>query len=276
MSLQTISKLLFSQEQVADNASAIYEAVLQGSPHLRRGNFEKLSSVDLAFLFRHYDERVFTGLLQNTLEEADATPIRFRSSRRLTKNAGYTKQIKRDTPTGRRVSYEIAIAADMLLQAFNEDHREITVNGVACADRLQAMQRVFEHELIHLVEFLFWETSSCRQDRFQSLVHGIFGHTEYTHRLITRTERARAIHGIGVGERVSFSFEGSRLTGVVNRITKRATVLVESKNGQPYSNGKSYAKYYVPLDALRRVEGRNTRIGLLREQSEQGLFMELA
>ena len=144
----------------------------------------------------------------------------------------------------------------MLFQAFNEDHREITVNGMVCTDRLQAMQRVFEHELIHLVELMFWGTSSCRQDRFQSLARRIFGHTEYTHRLITRTERARALHGIGVGERVSFSFEGSRLTGVVNRITKRATVLVESENGQPYSNGKRYAKYYVPLEALRRVEGR--------------------
>ena len=129
MSRQTISKLLFSQQQVAGNASAIYEAVLQGSPNLRRGNFERLSSADLAFLFRQYDERVFTGLLQNKLEEADATPIRFRPSGRLTKNGGYTKQIKRDTPKGRRVSYEIAIAADMLFQAFNEDHREITVNG---------------------------------------------------------------------------------------------------------------------------------------------------
>lgn len=256
LSRQTISKLLFSQEQVAGNASAIYEAVLQGSPHIRRGNFEELRSADLAFLFRHYDERVFTGLLQKKLEEADATPIRFRPSRRLTKNGGYTKQIERDTPKGRRVSYEIAIAADMLFQAFNEDHREITVNGLVCMDRLQAMQRVFEHELIHLVELLFWGTSSCRQDRFQSLARRIFGHTEYTHRLITRTERARALYGIGVGERVSFSFEGSRRTGVVNRITRRATVLVESENGQRYSNGKSYAKYYVPLEALRRVEGR--------------------
>ncbi len=75
MSRQTISKLLFSQEQVAGNDSAIYEAVLQGSPNLRRGNFEMLSSSDLAFLFRHYDERVFTGLLQNKLEEAAGTPL---------------------------------------------------------------------------------------------------------------------------------------------------------------------------------------------------------
>ncbi len=75
MSRQTISKLLFSQQQVAGNASAIYEAVLQGSTHLRRGNFEKIKSSDLAFLFRHDDERVFTGLLQNNLEQAADTPL---------------------------------------------------------------------------------------------------------------------------------------------------------------------------------------------------------
>jgi len=53
---------------------------------------------------------------------------------------------------------------------------------------------------------------------------------------------------------VRFRFDGVERTGVVNRISKRATVLVEDGNGVPYSNGKRYAKFYVPVQILEAVE----------------------
>jgi hypothetical protein len=45
-------------------------------------------------------------------------------------------------------------------------------------------------------------------------------------------------------------FEGKRLEGRVNRITTRATVLVEDAEGQPFSDGRRYKTYYVPLPLL--------------------------
>jgi len=58
-------------------------------------------------------------------------------------------------------------------------------------------------------------------------------HRAHTHRLITRRERA-AQSGIRVGSRVTFLLTGG-VTGRVNRLTKRATVLVEDAkaNGFP-------------------------------------------
>jgi len=44
-----------------------------------------------------------------------------------------------------------------------------------------------------------------------------------------------------------------RHEGTVNRITKRATVLVEDPEGEPYSDGKRYRKYLVPLQLLTRA-----------------------
>jgi hypothetical protein len=38
--------------------------------------------------------------------------------------------------------------------------------------------------------------------------------------------------------------------GRVNRITKRATVLVEDPDGVKYSNGLRYRTYYVPIACL--------------------------
>ena len=53
--------------------------------------------------------------------------------------------------------------------------------------------------------------------------------------------------------KVSFKIDGRALTGIVNRVTKRATVLVEDDEGRLYSDNKRYLKYYVPLSMLEVV-----------------------
>jgi hypothetical protein len=58
--------------------------------------------------------------------------------------------------------------------------------------------------------------------------------------------------GISLGDTVVFIAEGKQFTGVVNRITKRATVLVADPGGTKYTDGKRYSKFYVPLNMLRR------------------------
>jgi len=45
-----------------------------------------------------------------------------------------------------------------------------------------------------------------------------------------------------------------RHVGRVNRITRRATVLVENPHGALYSAGKRYRTYYVPLPMLNKVK----------------------
>jgi hypothetical protein len=66
-------------------------------------------------------------------------------------------------------------------------------------------------------------------------------------------EHAAVRHGIKVGSMVEFQFEGRRLVGRVNRLNKRATVLVEDADGLPYSDGKRYQKFYVPVGWVRNV-----------------------
>jgi hypothetical protein len=66
---------------------------------------------------------------------------------------------------------------------------------------------------------------------------------------VTRGERA-ANAGIRTGTRVRFLFEGRGVEGRVNRITSRATVLVEDAEGQLFSDGRRYKTYYVPLPLL--------------------------
>ena len=56
-----------------------------------------------------------------------------------------------------------------------------------------------------------------------------FGHTENKHKLITPKERAIVKYGVKPGMTVRFRFDGEEREGVVNRINKRATVLVEDR-----------------------------------------------
>jgi hypothetical protein len=158
-------------------------------------------------------------------------------------------------PRGRRrlSTYEIAVSTHLLFANFRDGHEGAEVNGCRCRDRLEALLRVFEHELVHLVELLVAGKSSCRAAPFRDLAGRLFGHTGVTHRLVTVREKALAERGLKVGDRVAFSVDGARQAGFVNRITKRATVLVENPTGARYSDGKSYLKFYVPLARLEKL-----------------------
>ena len=45
----------------------------------------------------------------------------------------------------REVNYEIAIGSSMLFEGFGTVNRRISVCGLACENRLEALQRIFEH-----------------------------------------------------------------------------------------------------------------------------------
>jgi hypothetical protein len=237
------------RDDITHRVQEIYERLLKSSPALDLGNFTTIHTSDLESLFKLYDERFFENGLRSTLGN---DPVSFRFSRRMTRSGGTTSRRKMRSPQGDAAwqEYEIAISVTLLFNTFHDGDRTVVMSGIECHDRLQALQRVFEHELVHLAELLIWGVSSCSRDRFQSIAYRFFNHTHHKHQLITPRERAMTQHGIRTGDRVSFDFEGQRHTGIVNRITKRATVLVEDADGRQYSDGKRYQKFYVPLGHL--------------------------
>lgn len=237
--------------EIQTRRKTIYREILAESRCVKEGNFTVLETTDLRRLFSKYDAVYFGG----KCEELTTTPnsLRFRLSNRMTSAAGKTYQRRPRHLQTRAADYEIAISTALLYETFNEETRPITVSGVLCMDRLEALQRIFEHELLHLIEMLVWDHSSCSADRFRSMAHRLFGHLQSTHQLITPREVAHKKYGIRPGQAVKFIFEGRRYIGVVNRVTKRATVLVPDKTGERYSDGKHYLKFYIPLPMLTPV-----------------------
>jgi hypothetical protein len=232
---------------------AIIHGLLTLSRHVDRANFVAISDEDIALLFAMYD-RLFFGEACRRALESMGSPIAFRVSPRMTRAGGKTTRIVPRVSGGLSPvpQFEIAVSSTLLFQTFADVERPIKVTGLLCQNRLEALLRIFEHELIHLVEMLLWQTSCCSAPRFKSIAERFFGHTESNHQLITPVELAREQFGIRPGDRVQFMLAGISYTGIVNRVTKRATVLVEDACGPRYSDGKRYAKFYVPLGMLQR------------------------
>ncbi len=244
-------------EVIADRQRLIYGAVLSRSKLLASGNFEAIGHEDLKRLLKLYDDLFFGGLLVKMVHDDGAGEVELRLSARLTRAAGKTilRRKQERTIFGSRIHthYEIAVSTLLLFQSFDGEARSVTIGGLPCLDRLEALQRIFEHELIHLAEFLAWGKSSCSADNFKGLSGQIFGHAGVHHDLITPREIAADRHGVRLGDLVHFEIEGKQITGRVNRITKRATILVNHPDGRPFSDGHRYHTYYVPLAMLRKA-----------------------
>lgn len=233
--------------------AAIGEAVLRDSQHLRQRNFVAIHTDDLRRLFGLYDERFFASTLGRAVLDQTGTPLEFALSSRMTRAGGQTLSHRIRVPGGGRAvgRYSIGISTRLIFMTFKDIQRTVRVGGLECHDRLDALQRIMEHEIIHLAELLAWGKSSCKAPRFKDLARRFFGHVETTHNLVTPRERAAVHHDVRVGQDVEFDFEGRRYTGRVNRIHHRATVLVEDPAGARYSDGKIYRKFYIPLPMLR-------------------------
>jgi hypothetical protein len=244
----------FTRHEQQRRQQAVLAETLRQSQALDGVNFSSIHVSDLRRMALLVDEHFFEGRL---LPLAAKEGLAFTLSRRMTKVAGMTTMLTSRQNGQRR--FKIGLSTTLLFQTFLDVQREVLVAGVNCHSRLEAMQRVVEHELVHLLELLVWNDSACCRGRFQSIARGMFGHTEYRHELTTQTERAARRFGLFVGSHVRFTFEGMEHQGVVNRITRRATVLVADPRGEPYSDGRRYRRYYVPLDQLQPVHPSPSR-----------------
>lgn len=219
------------------------------SPFLLTRNFDRIHPDDLRLLYELYDELFFQGRLSKAVGRQ---PLSFRLSRRMTRAGGTTTQYRPNRSIRQR-RYEIAISTTLLFESFREPEATLMVTGLECVSRLEALLRIMEHELIHLTEMLIWDDSSCSQKRFQNIASGMFGHRDHRHELITPSDTASQA-GVRPGGRVRFDYEGHSYEGIVNRITRRATVLVADPRGSRFSDGNRYLRFYIPVRDLEPVD----------------------
>lgn len=251
--LATIVRQPATGEQTTQaRCQAVYAHVLNNSSSIEKADFTTVSPADLGLLFQVTDELFFDGLVGKVCEQIAARPLSFRLSTRMTSTGGMTTMQRPALAPDSRFEFEIAVATTPLFESF-KDADKPSVGGVTCNDRLQALQRIMEHEMVHLIELLLTRDSNCAAAPFKRIVRNFFGHTQSKHQLLTPSDTARSRLGVSPGDRVRFDSAGQTLDGFLQRVTKRATVLVPDSKGTRYDDGRRYSKYYVPLKLLRRA-----------------------
>jgi len=240
----------YNDETINAKRKAVTEGLLKESKNIISGKIDCISILDLRILYEYYDRLFFNNWFRDNFEGQ----ILYELSRRMTKSAGITKcpkNISQMKPEQIRVI--ICIGVDFF---FKFDYLEGSKNvcGIETHNSVEALQIVFEHELIHAIEFLIFHSSSCKEQRFMQAAKDLFGHTQSHHHLPSNRRIASEKMGINIGDKVQFIFEDKQLNGFVANISKRATVMVINSNGSyADNNGTRYMKYYVPLGELSRV-----------------------
>lgn len=243
----------FGLEESIQKRNSIRRCLLEESPNIRSEAITSISPRDLKVMFDLYDDSFFGSQFKNGYPGK----IKLSLSRRMTKSAGSTvcpKNIAELKPEN--LVLEIKIGVDFLFN-YGVLEGEKAVCGMQTSDSLQALQLVFEHELCHVIEYISFHESNCSGDRFKSLANNLFGHTDSHHNLPTYRQIARQKFVLNLGDVVSFTCKGKRLKGIIYNIQKRATVFVPDQGGSFVDKqGKTYSKYYVPLNLLERDDGR--------------------
>ncbi len=240
----------YDEKTIRNKRKIISQKLKNESETVKSDKIQRISTHDLRLLHEYYDEIFFDNWFKNNFEGI----LIFNFSRKMTKSAGITKCPKdvAQIPAW-QVKIEICLGIDFF---FKFDHLEGNKNacGIESTSSLEALQIIFEHELIHALEFLLYRKSDCKKDRFKLTAKDIFGHTQSHHQLPTNHKIAGERYGIYVGDKVRFMFEKKRLTGIVNKINKRATVLVLNPDGSFVDkHGNKYLKYLVPPECLEKA-----------------------
>ena len=240
-------KISYTNAEILAKRAEVAQILISGSPNIKGPTIDRIAPSDLQLLFNLYDQIFF----RHQFAEEFQGKLRFSLSTRLSKTAGKTlcpQNITRIKPE--ELSIEIRMGTEFFFK-FHEINSAKSVAGIATDNALEALQLVFEHELCHVIEFISFHTSNCKQARFKTLAQNLFGHTASTHQLPTSKQIAEQKYGFKIGDTVKFKFEDQCYEGMLYRINKRATVMVIDQKGTHVDKqGNRYTKYYVPMSFL--------------------------
>lgn len=224
----------YTPEEIATYRYRIKDNFLENSSIRHHGGFEAVSPLDIRLMFFLYDKLFFKGRLAQRVTKR----IQFRFSNRMTKAGGkvtYTKHEK---------TYVLSLSLPLIREPFASSTTPVLVNGIQCKDSTDAMMSIMEHELIHILEFELYGSSSCGRRRFKDFAKRIFGHSDNKHHLTLGSSKKIVSMDITIGSKVTFEYNGTMYAGTIARITKRATVILDP------SCNKKYERFYVPLENL--------------------------
>jgi len=250
-------------ENTQEKFTQVKDIVNEASKNISDNAFTRLSVVDVRCVIDAIDKVYLGGYIKDIV----GTNLLVELSNRMTSSAGSIRT--------NITFYTFLLKISKIIFLLPENRGGYTVNGLFCQHRLDALISVVQHELAHMIDYIFF-FSSGHGSRFKGLAHNLFGHITASHemhtpnslRLSTPKEVVAKMFGndspyttaankmattssrIYVGATVSFKHGGTTHQGEVKRITKRATVIIGPK------------KWYVPVKMLTLVTKKIIKVKL--------------
>ena len=177
---------LIKKSSISNLRALLKQHLIDSLLGVQNGTLIGLCDQDCGKAFFLYDSIVFNGALSDALENKAIT---FRVSRRMFRSAGLTKRKFVEGNNGPKNSdvtetYEIVISAILVLGADRDERALPIVAGIPCRSRLEIFQRVMEHEIVHVAEWLAWGSSNCNGERFKAIARNCFSHSDSSHELL--------------------------------------------------------------------------------------------
>ena len=170
-----LTKVILTKFDVDSRRNYIYNQVLT--------NISNLTINHLYQIVMLYDSYFLLNLINTKLNtNTISLSTKFDNS---SKNAGTCSR----TNGKSKIDYVITISKTLISQVNDTE----TNCGLQCNDQLQCLLLTLEHELIHLIIFLYYyhniiyiDSNGKKRHKhhgelFQSLAHNLFSHTDFTH-----------------------------------------------------------------------------------------------
>jgi hypothetical protein len=203
----------------------------------KSANFIHISDSDVCTLFWLIDDIFFRGEIKQKLNEMHST-LKCALTKRKSGIAGSCSQ--------RGCAYTMSINLPTFSSIFGKGEKKMYTNGLLCYDTLECLQLVMEHEIIHLLLFLWgyyeqtYRTPSGMTRRvhqahgklFQCMARTIFGHTAFRHSLGLEAEGMLKKDDVHVGMMVQFTSKSGEVHKVQIIKMNPKTAVVQGAGGE--------------------------------------------
>ena len=232
----------------------------------------KLTDTIIEKLFIIFDKIYFKNLINEKLYEKNID-IDFSVSKKFKTVAGMCKY--------RNHKVELTFSSYILEKIHNDKFKSIEINGILCYDITDVLINLMEHEITHLILFLYdkytHNVKSGHNDQFKDLVSNMYSHTKITHDLlsgdVTKYEKSKKLANkeLQVGMKIKCKKDIGTVVDIKDnyilyRIDGQNNKLKGCKFNEYSITDTKYEKYQKRIEKLRKKIKIGTRIKVLNHK----------
>jgi hypothetical protein len=127
-------------------------------------NFKKLAPHDIEYIFHLYDHILFSDRIQSAIANT-ASNLSFNTLSRDIPEGTMGVCVTDKSRGSKSCNYEIHIPYSRFKSLFTKGEKSHSTGGINCTNRIQCILITFEHELCHLIHYIFVDRDLATKNR---------------------------------------------------------------------------------------------------------------